>query len=50
MEMAGGRSVMASQLTPGWWWVGGRQIIRDALHEDGIAQRIDELVAELLIG
>jgi uncharacterized membrane protein len=41
---------MTSQLTPGWWWVGALQIICAALHEEGIAEHIDELVAEPLTG
>jgi BarA-like signal transduction histidine kinase len=40
----------AVMLKEGTHFVRARQIIRAALREDGIAQRIDELVAELLIG
>jgi hypothetical protein len=38
------------QLREGMHFMKARQTIREALHEDGIAQKIDDLVAELLEG
>ena len=38
------------QLREGMHFVKARQTIREALREDGIAQKIDDLVAELLEG